>query len=175
MEKEVEEAWLIKATHLGDYDDDSMWYVLYGVFLYELKHRVWLLRTRAVSTAHDIADDAYYFGLTSSVYPDIDGFITPADTNDLVALYPEDDVSYPDPIPVGDKFENVIGLAQKDVWRFGGGAAALYVSGLTPFARLDVTTRCGTSFRIDLPPQWFDELTEKQAADWAKKTPKTFH
>jgi len=37
MEKEVEEAWLIKATHLGDYDLDSMWYVLHGAFLDELK------------------------------------------------------------------------------------------------------------------------------------------
>lgn len=164
MEKEVKEAWLIYATQLGGYDGDFMWYVLHGAFLDEIKQRVQLLRERAVSAAHDIADRAYYFGLTSSVYPDIDGFITPADTNDIDALFPEDDAFCPEPILVGDKLENVLGLAQKDVWRFSGGATTLYVSGLTPFARLNVTTRCGTSFRVEIPPQWFDELKQKQSA-----------
>ena len=163
MGKEVKEAWLINATQLGDYDGDFMWYVLHGAFLDELKQRVRLLRERAVSTAHDIADGAYYFGLTSSVYPDIDGFITPADTNDIDVLFPEEDAFHPDPILVGDKIENVLGLAQKDVWRFSGGATTLYVSGLTPYARLNVTTRCGAAFRVELPPQWFDELKQKQS------------
>ena len=164
MEKEVEEAWLINATQLGDYDGDFMWYVLHGAFLDELKQRVRVMRERAVSTAHDIADGAYSFGLTSSVYPDIDGFITPADTNDSDALFPEEDAFHPEPILVGDRLENVLSLAQKDVWRFRGGATTLYVSGLTPYARLHVTTRCGAAFRVELPPQWFDELKQKQSA-----------
>lgn len=164
MEKEVKEAWLLSATPEGDYEPDWMWYVLHGEFLDELKQRVWALRERAVSVAHDLADGAYHFGLTSSVFPDLDGFITPADTSDLDTLFPEEDVFRYDPILVGDKLENVLSLAQKDVWRFSGGATTLYVSGLTPGARLNVTTRCGSLFRIELPPQWFDELKQKQVA-----------
>ncbi len=163
MEKEVKEAWLINATQLGDYDGDFMWYVLHGAFLDELKQRVRVMRERAVSTAHAIADGAYYFGLTISVYPDIDGFITPADTNDIDAFFPEEDAFHPEPILVGDKLENVLGLAQKDVWRFSGGATTLYVSGLTPYARLNVATRCGAEFRVELPPQWFDDLKQEQS------------
>ena len=157
MEK-TKEAWLICATHMGDYDLDTLWYVLHGDFMEELKQRVQTLRPGAVSTACDLADEAYEFGLVSSIYPCLDGFITPADCDDLASLFPEEDVYAPEPVPVGGRLEEVLGVTQRDVWRFSGGVSMLYVRGLSPpRARLDVTSRCGTMFRIRLPDEWFDD------------------
>jgi hypothetical protein len=168
------EAWLIYAPIIDSFDGESVWYVLHGDFLQELKQRVWQLRKAAVSVAHDVADGAYSFHLVSSIYPDLDGFLHPVDHEALHSVVPEpedeednmfQDVYQTDPVPIVDEegVRKALGLKQYDMFRWSGGITLLHVSGLNwPYAYLRHTTKCDTTLQIDLPSVWFDELKREQ-------------